>query len=58
MGALSSHGRTMAGRPEYADIQAVRASNGALYLFSFLYLTKDHAESLAEWEAMGQFQLV
>ncbi len=34
---------------EYKDIKEVKASNGALYLFSDEYMEKDHAIGLTEW---------
>lgn len=34
---------------EYQDIKEVKASNGALYLFSDEYMEKDHAIGLTEW---------
>ncbi|MGE5623557.1 MAG: hypothetical protein ACM3UP_00875 [Methanocella sp.] len=47
--------RAMSGVPEYADIQAVRASDGSLFLYSSDHLVADLAQGLAEWEAVGQF---
>ncbi|MGE5508989.1 MAG: hypothetical protein ACM3RP_10980 [Chitinophagales bacterium] len=41
--------------PAYADIKTVYASNGAEFLYSETRLGKDHAEGLAEWIAVGQF---
>jgi hypothetical protein len=45
----------MARDERYADIQGVTASDGAVFLFSTTYLGRDHAEGLAEWLAVGQF---
>ncbi|HHW13889.1 MAG TPA: hypothetical protein GXX28_03015 [Firmicutes bacterium] len=45
----------LAGEEQYSDIQTVRASDGSLYLFSTAHLSRDHAQALAEWEAVGQF---
>ena len=39
--------------PVYADIHPVWASDGALFLFSSDHLASPHAESLAEWMAVG-----
>ncbi|MBB6214886.1 hypothetical protein HNQ80_000971 [Anaerosolibacter carboniphilus] len=33
----------------YQDIQEARASNGAVYLYSERFMTKDHAMALTEW---------
>jgi hypothetical protein len=33
----------------YQDIQEARASNGAIYLYSEKFVTKDHAMALTEW---------
>ncbi len=41
--------RKLTKKKEYQDIKECRASNGALYLYSDMYLTKEHAESLTEW---------
>lgn len=41
--------------PEFGDIQSTTASDGTRYLYSTAHLVKDLAESLAEWEAVGQF---
>ncbi len=38
----------MENKEEYKDIKGVRASNGALYLYSNKYLAEDHAAYLAE----------
>ncbi|HAE20711.1 MAG TPA: hypothetical protein DCG47_00085 [Spirochaetaceae bacterium] len=40
-------------KAEYSDIQSTKASNGELYLFSTQSLVISHAESLAEWMAVG-----
>lgn len=37
------------GEEEYTDIKETKASNNALYLYSDKYMTKMHANSLAEW---------
>jgi hypothetical protein len=42
--------------PDYEDIRQVRASSGALYLFSSIHLSHAHAESLAEWLAVSHLQ--
>lgn len=46
---------TMKDSEEYGDIGEVKASNGALYLFSNLYMTAPHARGLAEWVEVEQF---
>lgn len=38
----------------YQDIQEVRASNDALYLYSTLHITATYAQSLAEWIEVEQ----
>lgn len=43
-------------KPQYSDIKETRASNNALYLYSDTFLSKPHADSLAEWIAVGQDQ--
>lgn len=47
--------KAMTGRPEYADVRTVTASDGSLYLYSSAHLVADLAQALAEWEAVGQF---
>lgn len=42
-------------KPEYQDIQQVKASNDALYLFSNLFITYGHAKGLSEWIEVEQF---
>lgn len=41
-------------RGDCGDIRESRASNGARYLYSTLHLTVAHAESLTEWNEVGQ----
>jgi hypothetical protein len=41
--------------PQYTDIQTTMASDGARYLYSKAHLVKELADSLAEWDAVGQF---
>lgn len=41
-------------RGDCGDIRESRASNGARYLYSTLYLTVAHAEALTEWNEVGQ----
>lgn len=38
---------------EDADIRSLTTSNGAVYLYSTRYLSPEHAQGLAEWEAVG-----
>lgn len=42
-------------KPEYGDIKLVRASNGAGYLYSDLYLTEAMAKADAEWNEVGRW---
>jgi hypothetical protein len=41
-------------RNDMTDIKSTTVSNGALYLYSTLHLTVLHAETLAEWNEVGQ----
>ncbi|MFH2115057.1 MAG: hypothetical protein ABIJ86_11185 [Spirochaetota bacterium] len=41
-------------RNDMEDIISTTASDGSIYLFSTKYLNASHAESLAEWDAVGQ----
>lgn len=41
-------------RSDMADIKKTTVSNGALYLYSTLHLTVLHAETMAEWNEVGQ----
>lgn len=40
----------------YQDIQEVRASNGALYLYSTEHLSQPYAKSLAQWIEIEQYE--
>lgn len=42
-------------RPEFKDIKLVRASNGAGYLYSDLYMIEDMAIATAEWNEIGRW---
>jgi aldehyde:ferredoxin oxidoreductase len=42
--------------PRFADIRAVRASDGSVFLFSSSTMEEAHARSLAEWQAVGQHE--
>jgi len=42
-------------KPEFKDIKLVRASNGAGYLYSDLYLTEALAKAAAEWNEIGRW---
>ncbi len=53
---VESYAREMAQLPEYADVKLIVASTGALYLYSERHLSKEHAESLVEWEEVGRHQ--
>ncbi|MBC2855125.1 hypothetical protein H3N56_01275 [Cetobacterium sp. 2A] len=41
---------------EYEDVKTVSATNGVIYLYSDLYMTKPHARGLCEWVEVEQFQ--
>lgn len=41
-------------RNDMDDIKSTTVSNGSLYLYSTLYLTDLHAETMAEWNEVGQ----
>ena len=43
------------GDPQYQDIQEIRASNGARYLYSSDHMVAPLAQSLAEWDAVDRF---
>lgn len=43
-------------KEEYEDIKEVRASNGALYLYSERHMTKIYANSLAEWDEVERHE--
>ena len=43
------------GDPQYRDIQEIRASNGARYLYSSDHMVAPLAQSLAEWDAVDRF---
>lgn len=45
----------MAADPEYADIRQTAASDGQVYLYSTRHMVTELAESLAEWDAVEQF---
>ena len=42
-------------KPEYGDIKLVRASNGAGYLYSDLYISEALAQADAEWNEVGRW---
>jgi len=42
-------------RPEYQDIKLVRASNGAGYLYSELYISEAFAKANAEWNEVDRW---
>jgi hypothetical protein len=46
----------MSGDPKYPDICLLCASDGSRFLFSANHLDPSHAESLAEWIAVGHLQ--
>lgn len=41
---------------ELSDIRSCSASDGSEYLFSTRYLSEDHAQGLAEYDAVGRWQ--
>lgn len=41
-------------RNDMTDIKQTTASDGSLYLYSSSFLEEAHADSLAEWDAVGQ----
>lgn len=43
-------------RPEYEDIKQVKASNGAICLYSEKYLTKARAAAMTEWDEVERFE--
>lgn len=48
--------REVANRPQYKDIKLVKASTGAVYLYSDLYLGADWVTATVEWEEVGKYQ--
>ena len=42
--------------PGYDDIRQIRASTGAVYLYSEQYLKGDLARSLVDWQEVGQYE--
>ena len=53
---LETYAEQVVSRPEYKDIKLVRASTGAIYLYSDTYLHPDLARATAEWEEVGRYQ--
>ncbi|OHD81388.1 MAG: hypothetical protein A3J97_11840 [Spirochaetes bacterium RIFOXYC1_FULL_54_7] len=43
-------------RNDMEDIKSTTASDGSIYLYSNEYLSAAHADSLAEWEAVGKVE--
>ena len=54
--ALTTAIETISRDAKYADIRLLRASDGSLFLFSSAHLDPAHAESLAEWIAVGHLE--
>jgi hypothetical protein len=54
-GKLERYANEITSRPEYADIKLVRASNGALYLYSQQFLNVDWVKATVEWEEVGKY---
>lgn len=48
--------KELAKRQEYEDIQEVKASNGAIYLYSDRLMKKAQAASIAEWTEVLRFE--
>jgi hypothetical protein len=46
----------MQGEKEYLDIASTTTSSSRVFLYSTLHLEPDHAEMLAEWLDVGQFE--
>jgi len=42
--------------PDYGDIRRIQASDGSGFLFSSVHMNPAHAESLAEWMAVGHMR--
>ncbi len=42
--------------PDYGDIRRIQASDGSGFLFSSVHMDPAHAESLAEWMAVGHMR--
>ncbi len=53
---LVKHVEELVRRPEYDDIKMVKASTGATYLYSDLYLRQDWVQASVEWEEVGKYQ--
>ena len=52
---ITSHVEQIQAAEEYKDIRSVKASNGAIYLFSNLYMSPALARSQAEWEEVERY---
>jgi len=48
--------KTMLSDPDYGDIRPIQASDGSRFLFSSVHMDPAHAESMAEWMAVGHMQ--
>ena len=55
-GDLERYANEIVSQPEYADIKLVRASNGAIYLYSQQFLNADWVKTTVEWEEVGKYQ--
>ena len=55
-GDLELYANQIISRPEYSDIKLVRASNGAIYLYSQQFLNADWVRATVEWEEVGKYQ--
>jgi hypothetical protein len=54
--ALDKYASELVKLPEYKDIKLVKASTGAIYLYSDLYLNADLVKATVEWEEIGKHQ--
>ena len=55
-GLLDRAVQEISGNPDYADIRLVHSSDGSVFLFSSAHMDAAHAESLAEWIAVGHLR--
>jgi hypothetical protein len=53
---IETHVAHLLEQPEFTDIKQVIASNGARYLYSELYMSKDLASSTVEWLEVERFE--
>ncbi len=53
--SLENYAAEVVRRPEYNDIKSLKASTGALYLYSTTYLNQDWVRATIEWEEVGKY---